>query len=130
MFCDSKSPANHRSMRAGIGLGHVANDMRGYACFALRVFERVWLDAAPILFEPGGGVFDEFSIFKSQDDDLASYRIGKDDICAHVKACPHVGPLHGGRTPRINRIEARSVPNSFEQMMEENRMCLPGVGSP
>jgi hypothetical protein len=38
--------------------------------------------------------------------------------------------LRGARTPRINRIEARSVPNSFQQMMEENRMCLPGIGSP
>jgi hypothetical protein len=75
-------------------------------------------------------MFDEFSILESKSDDLACDRVGKGDIRTHVKARPHVGPLHGTRTPRINGKETRSVPDSFEEMMKENRMCLPGIRSP
>jgi hypothetical protein len=72
-------------------------------------------------------MFNEFSIFQAKSDDLACDRVGKGNICTHVEASPHVGPLHGARTPRIHGIETRSVSNSFEEMMKENRMCLPGI---
>ena len=56
--------------------------------------------------------------------------VGQRNVRAHFEACPHVRPLHGTCTPRIHSIQTRSVPDSFQNMMKENRMCLPGVRSP
>ena len=114
-------------MRPSISLGHIVNHMSRYPGFALRIFKRIRLNATAILLEAGGRMFNEFSIFQAKGDDLACDRVGKGNICTDVEAGLYVGLLHGASMPRINGIETRSVPNSFEEMMKENRMCLPGI---
>src|SRR5215813_4560476 len=85
-------------MRPSISLGHIANHMSRYACFALRIFKRIRLNATAVLFKAVRRMFNEFSIFPAKSDDLACDRVGKGNICTHVEAGPHVGPPPAPKT--------------------------------
>src|SRR5262249_29600369 len=117
-------------MRARIRMRHFSDDVRWNSGFTLRVFERVWLDCLPISIETSSHVFDKFLVLESSRYDFASDCIGKSNVAPDVETCPHVGPLHGTRTPRIDRVQTRPVPNSLQDVVEENRMCLSGIRTP
>ena len=101
--------------------------MRGHTCFAFGIPERVRLNGPPILVEARGCVFNKLPVLESLCNDFASHGVGKRYICADIEPGPHVRPLHRARTPWINCVETRAIPHSFQQMMEKNRMSLPGV---
>jgi hypothetical protein len=63
-------------------------------------------------------------------DDLARHRIGQGDVAADVEAQPDVGPLGGARPARVDRVEPGAVPDAAQEVVEEDRMRLPGVAAP
>jgi len=63
-------------------------------------------------------------------DDLARDRVRQRDVRADVQAEPAVGPLRGRRAPGIDDVELRAAVDAFEDVMEEDRMRFPRVGSP
>jgi hypothetical protein len=63
-------------------------------------------------------------------DDFAPDGVGQRDVAADVQAEPDVGPLGRRRASRVDRVEARPVPDSLQDVMEEDRMGLPRVRAP
>ncbi len=47
-----------------------------------------------------------------------------------VEPEPAVRPLGRVRAPRVDRVEPRAVADAAEEVMEEDRMRLPGVAAP
>ncbi len=47
-----------------------------------------------------------------------------------VEPQPDVGPLGGARPARVDRVQACPVVHALEEVMEEDRMRLPGVAAP
>jgi hypothetical protein len=63
-------------------------------------------------------------------DDLAPDRVGQGDVAADVEAQPDVGPLGRARPPRVDRVEPGAVVDAAQEVMEEDRMGLPGIAAP
>jgi hypothetical protein len=63
-------------------------------------------------------------------DDLAPERVRERDVAADIEPEPDVGPLGGGRPPRIDRVQPGAVANAAKEVVEEDRMGLAGVAAP
>ena len=57
-------------------------------------------------------------------------RVGQSDVGADVEAEPAVGPLGRARAPRVDHEEARAAVHGAQQVVEEDRMRLPGIAAP
>jgi len=100
------------------------------ARLALRVLEGVALDLGPVGLEVEGRPADELGVGEAGVDDLPPDRVGQGDVAADVEAQPDVGPLGGARPARVDRVQPGAVPDAAQEVMEEDRMRLPGVAAP
>ena len=111
-------------------MGEVADGVCGDAGLALRVLERVRLDLVPIGIEIEGRPFDELGVGQSRVDDFTPDGIRQRDVAADIKAEPDVGPLGRTGAARVDGIEPGAVPDAAQEVMEEDRMRLPGIAAP
>jgi hypothetical protein len=63
-------------------------------------------------------------------DDLAADGVGEGDVTADVEPEPQVCPLRRARPARVDRDQPGAVPDAAQQVVEEDRMRLPGVAAP
>ena len=63
-------------------------------------------------------------------DDLARHRVGQRDVGADVEPEPAVGPLRGGRAPRVDDEQPRARVHALQHVMEEDRVRLARVRAP
>jgi hypothetical protein len=67
---------------------------------------------------------------ESGGDDLAADRVRERDVAPDVESEPAVGPLGGRGAPRVDRVEPRPIVDAAQDVVEEDRMRLPGVAAP
>ena len=127
---DAQRPADHRLLGRRVGVSCLADGRRGDAGLALGVLEGVALDARPVALVAGGRATDELLVGQAGGDDLAAHGIGHDDVRAHVQAQPEIRPFGGRRPARVHGEQARAVPHPLQEVMEDDRMGLPGVAAP
>ncbi len=127
---DAEGPADHRPLGLGVGVGRLADRRRGDARLALRVLERVRLDGLAIRVEARRRPPDELVVREARVDDLAGHRVGEGDVRADVEAQPQVRPLRAGRPSRVDRDQPRTPMDPLQEVVEEDRMRLPGVAAP
>jgi len=109
---------------------HLADRRRGDTGLAFGVLERVRLDLRLVGLEAVGRPADELAVLEAGRDDLAPDRVRKRDIRADIDPEPAVGPL-GGRGPaRVDRVQPGALVDRLEDVMEEDRMRLPGIAAP
>ena len=130
MLGDAERPADDGALRRGVGVRHLADDVRGHAGFRLAFLQGPRLDQLAILLETRRRMLDEVAVGQLAGDDLARHRVRERDVGADVEAGPHVGPLRGGGPPRIDRVELGPTLHALEQVVKEDRVRLPGVRSP
>jgi len=111
-------------------VGQLADRLSRDARLALGVLEGVGLDLLAIGLEVEGRPADELSVGQPGVDDLAPDRVGQGDVAADVEAQPDVGPLGRARPPRVDRVEPGAVPDAAQEVVEEDRMRLPGIAAP
>jgi hypothetical protein len=111
-------------------VGQLADGVRGNARLALGVVERVALDLVAVGVEVEGRPLDELGVGEAGVDDLPTDRVREGDVAADVEAQPDVRPLGRARPARVDRVEAGPVPDAAQEVMEEDRMRLPGVAAP
>ena len=97
---------------------------------ALAVVEGERLDRRGVLLEAGRRARDERLVREAGVDDLSGHRVRERDVGADVEPEPAVGPLGRRGASRVDRVEARAVPHPLEEVVEEDRMRLPGVRAP
>ena len=102
----------------------------GHARLALGVLEGVALDLGLVGLEVGRRPIDELAVREPGVDDLAPDRVREGDVRPDVEAQPDVGPLGRARPPRVDRVQAGAVADAFEEVVEEDRMRLPGIAAP
>ncbi len=111
-------------------MGELADGICRDAGLALGVLQRVRLNALAIGLEVEGRPSDELGVRQPSVDDLASDGVGQGDVTADVQAEPAVRPLRRTRPPRVDREQAGAVADAAQQVMEEDRMRLPGIAAP
>jgi len=111
-------------------VGQLADGRRRDARLALRVVEGVRLDAGAIGLEVEGRPADELGVVEPGRDDLAADRVGQGDVRADIEAEPDVSPLRRRRPARIDGVEPGAVADAAQEVMEEDRMRLPGIAAP
>ena len=111
-------------------MGHLADRVGGHARLALGVLERVALDLGLVRLEVRGRAVDELHVREAGVDDLAPDRVRERDVAADVEAEPHVRPLGRARPTRVDRVQPGAVADAAEEVVEEDRMRLPGVAAP
>ena len=127
---DPEGPADHRPVGLGVGVGGLADGLGRHAGLALRVLERVRLDGRAVGLEPRRRPPDELVVREARVDDLARHRVGQGDVRADVEAEPQVRPLGAGRPARVDRDEPGAPAHPLQEVVEEDRMRLPGVAAP
>jgi hypothetical protein len=111
-------------------MGELADRLGRDARLALGVLEGVGLDLLAVGLEVEGRPADELGVGEAGADDLAPDRVGQGDVRADVDAEPDIGPLGGARPARVDRVQPGAVPDAAQQVVEEDRMRLPGVAAP
>ena len=111
-------------------MGELADGGRRDAGLALGVLEGVALDLGAVGLEVGGRAGDELGVGQAGVDDLPPDRIGEGDVAADVEAQPGVRPLGGGGSARVDRVQPGAVPDAAQEVVEEDRMRLPGIDAP
>ena len=127
---DPEGPAQHRARRLRVGVGQLADGRGRNAGLALRIFEGVGLDLGAVGVEIERRALDELGVGEAGMDDLASDGIGEGDVAADVEAEPRVRPLGRARPARVHGEETGSIADPAKQVMEEDRMRLPGIAAP
>jgi len=67
---------------------------------------------------------------EARGDDLAADRVRERDVRAYVETEPAVRPFGRVRPARVDRVEPGAVVDAAQDMVEEDRMRLPGVAAP
>jgi hypothetical protein len=111
-------------------VGEFADELGRNARLAFRVVERVRLDAGLVRLEARARAVDERAVVEAGGDDLAADRVGQRDVAADVEAQPPVRPLGRVGPARVDRVEAGAVVDAAQEVVEEDRMRLPGVAAP
>jgi hypothetical protein len=130
MLGDAERPAQDRLVGRGIRVGELADRVRRDARLAFRVLERVELDLRAVGLEVRGGPVDELAVREAGVDDLAPDGVRQRDVTADVEAEPDVRPLGRARPARVDREQPGAVVDAAEEVVEEDRMRLSGVGAP
>jgi len=63
-------------------------------------------------------------------DDLAPDGVREGDVRPDVETEPDVRPLGRIRPPRVDRVQPGAVADAAQEVVEEDRMRLPGVAAP
>jgi len=111
-------------------VGQLADGLGRDARLAFGVPEGVGLDLGPVGLEVEGRPADELGVGEAGVDDLSPDRVGQGDVAADVEAEPDVGPLGRARPARVDRIEPGAGPDAAQEVVEEDRMRLPGIAAP
>jgi len=111
-------------------VGQLADRVGGDARLALRVLQGVGLDLPAVRVEVEGRPPDELGVRQLGVDDLAPDRVREGDVAADVEAQPDVRPLGRAGPARVDRVEPSAVPDAAQEVMEEDRMRLPGIAAP
>jgi hypothetical protein len=111
-------------------VGQLADRFGRDASLALGVLEGVGRHLVAVGFEVEGRPADELDVGKAGVDDLPPDRVGQGDVAADVEAQPDVGPLGRARPPRVDRVETGAIPDAAQEVVEEDRMGLPGIAAP
>jgi hypothetical protein len=111
-------------------VGELADGLGRDARLALGVLEGVARDLGLVGLEVERRPLDELGVGKAGLDDLAADGVGQGDVAANVQAQPGVRPFGGARPTRIDGVEASAVPNAAQEVMEEDRVRLPGIAAP
>jgi hypothetical protein len=130
VFGDAERPANLCALRLGIVVRKLPDQIRRHPCLAGGNFQRPRLGCGDVVFEAGGGVFNERFVDQPGVNDLAANTVGQRDIGADVETEPSVGPLGRLRPARIDGIDLGPFVNRFQGVMKENRMRFAGIGAP
>ena len=102
----------------------------GHAGLTLGPLERAGLDGLAVGLEAGRGARDEGLVGEAGVDDLAGHGVGQRDVRADVESEPEVRPLGRAGAPRVDDDDAGAVADAAQEVMEEDRMRLPGVAAP
>jgi len=111
-------------------VGQLADRLGGDARLALGVFEGVRLDPGPVGLEVVGRALDELAVRQPCVDDLAPDGVREGDVAADVEAQPDVRPLGRAGPAGVDREQPGAVVDAFQEVVEEDRMRLPGVAAP
>jgi hypothetical protein len=111
-------------------VGQLADCVGGDARLALGVLEGVALDLVPVGIEVEGRPTDELGVRQPGVDDLAPDGVGEGDVAADIEAEPDVGPLRARGPARVDRVQPGTVSDAAQEVMEEDRMRLPGIAAP
>ena len=130
MLGDAQGPANLRALCFGIGVRGLANHFGGHTGLEFGTLQRVFFDASPVSVKSAGRVSYELLVGQAGMNHLPGHGVGQANIAAHVEPKPRVRPLRGARPARIDHIELRAVADSFQHMMEKDRMRLARVRAP
>ena len=130
MLRDPERPADHRAASARVLVRHRPDRRRRHPGLTLGVGERVGLDRPAIVVEARRRVLDELAVLEPRRDDLAPHRVGERDVRADVERRPELRPLHRARPSRVDGEHPRTVPQTAEQVMKEDRVRLARVRSP
>src|SRR5207249_8588681 len=102
----------------------LANHFGGHTGLEFGTLQRVFFDASPVSVKSAGRVSYELLVGQAGMNHLPGHGVGQANIAAHVEPKPRVRPLRGARPARIDHIELRAVADSFQHMMEKDRMRL------
>jgi hypothetical protein len=69
-------------------------------------------------------------VLQARRDDLAGHGVGQRDVGADVEAEPGVGPFRRRRAAGVDDIEPGATVDALEQVVEEDRVRLAGIGTP
>ncbi len=127
---DAQRPAQDGSFGRGVAVGQLADGFRGHTGLPFGPVQRACLDTLAIGLEAAGGPLDEGIIGQTGGDDLPSDRVGQGDVRADVDPKPQVGPFGRTGATRVDGDDASPVAHPAQQVMEEDRMGLPGVAAP
>ncbi len=129
---DAEGPADHRPVGAGKGVGELADLRRRHAGDLLGPLQGPGLDAAAERLEAAGRVLDEAAVLEARGEDLPGHGVGQREVGADLeRQVPgRHGPLGGRRPARIHGVELRPVVDPLQNVMEEDRMRIPGVAPP
>jgi hypothetical protein len=111
-------------------VGQLADRLGRDARLAFGVGEGVALDLGRVGLEIEGRPADELRGGKAGVDDLAADGVGQGDVAADVEPQPDVCPFGRARPARIDRVEPGAVADAAQEVMEEDRMRLPGIAAP
>jgi len=127
---DAQRPAELGPVGAGVGVGEFGDLGGRYPSLRLGGVQGPLLDTSGELIEAGGGPLDEVAVVQPGVEDLAGDGVGQGDVGADVQGQPRVGEAGGRRAPRIDYEQLRAPALRLEDMVEEDRMGLSGVGAP
>jgi hypothetical protein len=127
---DAEGPADHGLVGACVRVGQLADRGGGHAGLALGVVERIALDLRPVRLEVGRRPVDELAVREAGMDDLAPDRVGEGDVRPDVEPEPDVCPFGRARPARVDRVQACAVADAAQEVVEEDRVRLPGIRAP
>jgi hypothetical protein len=108
----------------------LADGVGGDAGLALGIFEGVALNLGAVGLEVEGRALDELGVGQPGVDDLPADRVGQGDVAPDVQAQPEVRPLGRARPARVDRVQPGAVPDAAQDVVEEDRVRLPGIAAP
>ena len=127
---DPERPAELHVLGSAVGVGEVADRLRGDAGDALGLLERPRLDRVAVGLEAGRRPLDELHVGQAGGDDLAPDGVRQRDVGADVEPEPEVGPLRRRRAPRIDDDQLRAAVHGLEHVVEEDRVRVARVRAP
>jgi len=127
---DPERPPDHRLVREGVCVRSLADGRGGDAGLELGTLQGVRLHARLVRLVTRGRPADELRVDQAGGDDLPAHRVRERDVAPDVQAQPQVGPLRARCPARIHGDEARTATHPLQEVVEEDRMRLPGVAAP
>jgi hypothetical protein len=94
------------------------------------VFEGEPIYPLGVAIEVDGGAGDEIAMLEALSNDLPADGVGKSNVGPDVDAEPDVRPGSRRGSPRVDGVQAGTVVDSLEEVMEEDRVRLAGVRPP
>src|ERR1019366_6527086 len=130
MLGDAEGPADHAAVGARVPERDLPDRGGRYPRLAFGSLHGIGLHGARVLVVARRGASDEFGVGEARVNDLARHRVGERDIAAEVEAKPNIGPLRRTSATRVHGDQARTVVNSTQQVVEEDRVRLTSVRAP
>ena len=130
VFRDAQRPAQLGPVRPGVGMGQFPDLFGRDPGLRLGPGQGPLLHAGDELLEAGGGPFDEAAVDQPGGDDLPGHGVGQGDVGAHMQGQVHVGETGRRSHPGVGHEQLRPPALGLDDVMEEDRVGFPGVGTP